>query len=230
MINEKISTFKGFSRKSLTFLKDLKANNTKAWFMENKQDYIEYLLTPLQNLVQDLSEFMLNIDPQLETRPAVSKTISRIYRDTRFSHDKSPYKNRMWLTFKRPIKNWQDAPSFFFEISPDSYRYGMGFFSASKDTMDKLRGKIDSKPKDFLKVLSLYTKQRIFVIEGEKYKRILNETQSEEILNWYQRKNLYFVCNKNIDEGLFTKDLIDDLITGFRLLSPFYHFLWELKI
>lgn len=229
MTNKREDRFNGFSTKTLDFLKDLKANNNKVWFEANKQDYQNDLLEPMQNLIMDLGEFMLTIDPNLEIKPAVDKTISRIYRDTRFSRDKSPYKSTMWITFKRPRKDWKDAPVYFFEISPRSYRYGMGFYSASLQTMERLRNMISKKPAEFLEAISFYSRQKTFTVEGEKYKRILNNSIPEEVQDWYQRKNLYLVCNRNIDDHLFNRVLIDDLISGFGLLAPFYHYLWRLK-
>lgn len=222
-------TFKGFSIKTINFLKDLKANNNKIWFEANKHNYQKYLLEPLQNLVIDLGDFILTIDPYFDIRPAVDKTISRIYRDTRFSRDKSPYKSTMWITFKRPRKDWKDAPAYFFEISSHSYRYGMGFYSASIKTMDRLRNMVDKRPEVFLDAISFYSMQKTFTVEGEKYKRILNSSIPGEVQDWYQRKNLYLVCNRNIDDNLFNRNLIDDLISGFGLLAPFYNYLWRLK-
>lgn len=227
--NKQERTFNGFSTKTFDFLKKLMANNNKTWFEANKQDYQKYLLEPLQNLVADLGEFMLTIDPYFEIRPAVDKTISRIYRDTRFSQDKSPYKSTMWITFKRPRKDWKDAPAYFLEISPCSYRYGMGFYSARIKTMDRLRNMIDKRPEEFLEATSFYLGQKTFTVEGEKYKRILNNRIPEEVQDWYQRKNLYLVCNRNIDDHLFNRTLINDMIFGFGLLAPFYHYLWRLK-
>lgn len=128
--------FEGFLPETLEFLGNLEANNNKVWFEMHKQEYQEHLLQPLQDLVVDLSGFILTIDPYFETTPAINKTISRIHRDTRFSRDKSPYRSTMWITFKRSRKDWKDAPAYFFEISPDSYRYGMGFYSASKGTVE----------------------------------------------------------------------------------------------
>ncbi len=104
----------------------------------------------------------------------------------------------------------------------------MGFYCASKDKMDKFREIIDQKPQKFQEAISFYSKQRTFVIEGEKYKRILDKTKSPDILEWYQRKNLYLVCNRNIDEPLFSGKLVDDLISGFGLITPFYHYLLNL--
>ena len=229
MVSKKEYTFNGFSSKTLNFLQSLKANNSKAWFEDHRGEYQEYLLNPLQDLVVDLTEFMLTIDPHFEIRPAVNKTISRIYRDTRFSKDKSPFRNTMWITFKRPNNDWKDAPAYFFEISPNSYRYGMGFYSASKETMDRLREMIVRKSKEFFKVFSLYSKQNAFVVEGEKYKRILNDNIPEEFQDWYQRKNLYLVCNRGIDNTLFSRKLLKDLESGFGLIATFYNFLWGLR-
>ena len=229
MVSKKECSFNGFSSKTLNFLQSLKANNNKAWFEAHKQDYQEYLLNPLQNLVVDLTEFMLTIDPYFEIRPVVGKTISRIYRDTRFSKDKSPYRTTMWITFKRQNNDWKDAHAYFFEISPPLYRYGMGFYSASKETMDRLREMIVIKSKEFLKAVSLYSKQNVFIVEGEKYKRILNDNIHEEFQDWYQMKNLYLVCNREVDDTLFSRKLLNDLKSGFGLIAPFYHYLWTLR-
>ncbi len=230
MVSKNEYTFNGFTSKTLNFLQSLKANNSKGWFEAHKREYQEYLLNPLQNLVIDLTEFMLTIDPYFEIRPVVGKTMSRIYRDTRFSKDKSPFRNTMWLTFKRPNNDWKDAPAYFFEISQDSYRYGMGFYSASKETMDRLREMIVRKSKEFLKMFSLYSKQNVFIVEGEKYKRILNDNIPEEFQDWYQRKNIYLVCNRRTNDCLFSRKILDDLISGFGLIAPFYHYLWRLKL
>ncbi|UCH64210.1 MAG: DUF2461 domain-containing protein [Fidelibacterota bacterium] len=218
--------FNGFSRKTLSFLKGLGENNSKVWFEAHRQDYVAYLLEPFQRLVAEMSSFMLTIDPLFETRPAIDRTISRIYRDTRFSRDKSPFRPRMWLTFKRPSRDWKIAPAYFFEISPDRYRYGAGFYSAPKPTMDRLRQLIDDQDRQFLDVLSQYRQQDVFHIEGQQYKRIIDSDKPPEIQEWYQRKNLFIVCNRKIDDILLSRELVDDLISGFGLLAPLYHFLW----
>lgn len=226
MIN---SGFTGFTQESIEFLHNLQRNNHKSWFEDHKHLYNEDLLTPTQLLVSELSDFMLEIDPDLETAPAVSKTISRIYRDTRFSKDKSPYRANIWITFKRPRKEWIDAPAFFFELTPESYRYGMGFYSATKDTMDKFRERMDSDPKEFQQATAFYAKQDTFILEGDQYKRLLDPGKPKEMLDWYQRKNLYLVCNRDIDDRLFNHELVQDIKDGFGRLADFYHYLCRIK-
>jgi len=226
---ERKKSFKGFSEETFKFLRDLKTHNNKEWFDQHKQDYQRFLLEPLNGLVMDVGDFMLTLDPHFDIRPAVNKTISRINRDTRFSKNKSPYKTTMWITFKRPNKNWKDAPAYFFEISPNSYRFGMGLYSASPDTMSQFREAIDSNQKKFTKAISFYSKQKLFVVEGEMYKRIFDRHKPMEVQEWYQRKNLYLVCNRKIDKILLGNRLIDDLISGFKILAPFYHYLWDIR-
>jgi uncharacterized protein (TIGR02453 family) len=173
-----------------------------------------------------LGDFMLDIDMRFEITPAVNKTISRIYRDTRFSSDKSPFRSTVWITFKNRKKDWTTRVcGYFFELSVDSYRYGMGFYDAAPAIMSKFRQVIDENPKEFLKAISFFDKQKIFVLEGEKYKRIIDENKPEKIQHWYQRKNMYLVCNRKIDDTLFSSKLVDDLISGFGLIAPFYNFL-----
>lgn len=226
---EQAKKFKGFSEDTIVFLKNLKINNNKQWFESHKQDYENFVLAPLKSLVSDLGGLMLSIDQDLEINPAVNKTISRIYCDTRFSREKAPYKTSHWITFKKPRKAWKDAPAYFFEIAPDSYRYGMGFYGATPDTMAKFRNLIAEKPEEFQKAISFYAKQKTFVLEGEKYKRVFDETQTREIQDWQQRKNLYLVCNRKIDDRLFSDKLVDDLVSGFSLLADFYHFLLKVN-
>lgn len=151
--------FQGFTIATIEFLNDLRNNNNKTWFEENRPDYTEKLLTPMRHLVAELSEAILAIDPSIDTTPAVGKTISRINRDTRFSKNKSPYKSNMWVTFKRPSPDWKDSPCFFFEIFPESYRYGMGYYAPTKDTMDKFRGRITQKKRNLKGLLPSFQKK-----------------------------------------------------------------------
>lgn len=221
--------FSGFSPQALAFFEGLAANNSKPWFEAHRQEYEEYLLEPLKSLVSDLAGPMRATDPELTTIPAVDKTISRIYRDTRFSRNKSPYKTCLWITFKRPSPDWKTAPCFFFEITADSYRYGMGFYSASRETMDHLRRFIEHKPAEFRRTIAPLARQTTFTLEGERYKRPLNPALAEDLQQWHQRKNLYLACNRTADARLFTRGIYDDLQEGFTLLAPIYEMLWRVR-
>ena len=221
--------FKGFSPQALAFFEGVAANNTKSCFEAHRQEYEEHLLAPLKALVSDLAGTMLAIDPDLITIPAVDRTISRIYRDTRFSRNKSPYKTCLWITFKRPSPEWKSSPCFFFEISADGYRYGMGFYSAERETMEELRRFIESRPVEFREAMACLEGQTTFALEGECYKRPLNPALPDDLQQWHCRKNVYLICNRTADSRLFTRGIHDDLRDGFRLLQPAYELLWRVR-
>ncbi len=108
--------FKGFTPQTFQFFKDLGENNYKEWFDANKPVYEKVLLNPLKALITTLSPAMHNIDPGFELRP--HRAMSRIYRDIRFSKNKDPYKDFMWVAFQIPVTNdvWKDYPGYFMEF------------------------------------------------------------------------------------------------------------------
>jgi uncharacterized protein (DUF2461 family) len=111
---------------------------------------------------------MLGIGLSFEVSPAVGRTISRIHRDTRFSKDKSPFRDCVWIVFKRSTKDWANwSAGYFLEINCTWYRYGMGFYDAAPQVMTELRRRIDEEPKAFLKAIAWYDKQDILRLEGD---------------------------------------------------------------
>ncbi len=215
--------FNGFTRGTINFFNEIEANNNKVWFESHKEIFTKDVKSLFQDLASDLNSTMINIDSQFGTRP--EKVISRIYRDTRFSRDKSPYKTTMWLTYKRASKNWMDCPAYFFELSGNSYRYGLGYYSAEKKTMDMFRIKIIENLKIFESNFNKIIKDDLFSIEGTVYKKKIPNDLPEEMQTWYQRRNLYLVCNRPIEKDLFSSKLVSNLIKGYEILKPFYHFL-----
>lgn len=222
-----MATFNGFSQQGLTFLQQVREHNSKEWFDEHRQRYDDELLTPFRALVEALGLDMLQIDDQFETRPAVGKTLSRIHRDTRFSHDKSRYRSNMWLTFKRTRKDWTDAPTYFFEIGPDWWRSGLGYYSASRTTMELFRQTLRDNPRTFLAVAACL--QPGFTLEGESYKRPLFKDQPRELADWYNRKSFAAIAERRDMETLFSPQLPRLLAQGFAQLEPLYHYLMQIE-
>lgn len=167
------SEFTGFSQQGLHFLQQVRIENYKEWFEANRGVYEREVLTPFRLLVDALSPVMLMIDPQFETRPAIGKTLSRIHRDTRFSHDKSRYRSHMWLTFKRPSKDWR---SISLSWGRTCCVTASGYYSANKPTMDLFRYTLLRRPQPFLDVVAC--SRAPFELVGESYKRPLVKRKS----------------------------------------------------
>ena len=218
--------FSGFSPQGLSFFRRLAENNNKGWFDAHRREFEETLLRPFTILSDQLSGFMLHLDPLLLAEP--SRTLSRIHRDTRFSRDKSPYKTNLWLAFKRSTKGWQFQPCWFFEMAADWYRYGMGFYSASGTTMDAFRRELALRPARFRDVIAPFAEDGLFTVEGEQYKKPRKPDVAEDLQNWRQRKSFYVVRNCAPDELLFSLELAEKIKAGFTTLAPLYNYLWEL--
>ena len=223
------SPFLGFSPKTTAFLQGLKKNNNKEWFQSHRAEYEEFLLDPIRSLVGALAPHLLVIDPFFEVRPSIGKTLSKMYRDTRFSRDKSMFRSRIWLAFKRKRKDWQDAPAYFFEISDNGYVFGMGMYQATPHTMATFRQMIDENPKEFLQAVSFYKKPHAFELMGEEYKKPFKKDIPPEIAAWYQKKSFALVCQRSLDELVYSKKLADELLEEFQKLALLYRYLWKIK-
>jgi len=186
------------------------------------------LLKPFRALVSELQSTMLQIDDLFETAPAVGKTLSRIHRDTRFSHDKARYRSNMWFTFKRTHKDWLDAPVYFFELTPQAWHYGLGYYSASRQTMELFRQSLHDSPDAFLEVAACLGDE--FRVEGESYKRPLVPDQPAALAHWYNRKSFAAVNTRHDMEATFGSDLAAILSMGFVRLEPLYRYLIKIEM
>lgn len=220
-------TFKGFTPNTFQFLKDLKENNYKEWFDENKHVYEQELLNPLKALVTALSPAMHNIDQSFELRP--HRCLSRIYRDTRFSNNKDPYKDFMWMAFQIPVTNdiWKDYPGYFMEISATGYTLGLGLFQPKKKVMDAFRDEVTYDAEEFQRVTQASVLDRGYVINGEEYKRPIPNDLPEYFQPWIQRKGIWVSKTRPVGEELFSPDFANLIKDDFHAMEWLYNFMKE---
>lgn len=219
--------FTGFPKDCPHFLFELGLNNNKGWFEENRARYQASVQEPLKRMASTLGPVLTEIDPEMVTD--VRRVVSRIHRDIRFSKDKSPYRSNMWLGWKREWENWAVEPAFFFEIHPEWYRYGMGFYNIPKETMDRIRTRILARDPGFMRMVALAQSLPEFRLEGDKYKRIMKPELPEELQDWYQRKELFFCANCKMDQSVYDGSVADTVALGFRNLRPFYEWFVSLR-
>ena len=220
-------TFKGFTPNTFQFLKDLKENNYKEWFDENKHVYEQELLNPLKALVTALSPAMHNIDQSFELRPY--RCLSRIYRDTRFSKNKDPYKDFMWMAFQIPVTNdiWKDYPGYFLEISATGYTLGLGLFQPKKKVMDAFRDEVTYDAEEFQRITQQSVLDRGYIINGEEYKRPIPNDLPEYFQPWIQRKGIWVSKTRPVGEELFSADFANLIKDDFLAMEWLYNFMKE---
>ena len=112
-----MSNFAGITPDDMWLLAENRFHDSKSFYEEKKPQIQAQVLRPLRALLEDLTPFMLDIDPQFVTEPGRNGNISRIRRDNRYTRDKSMYRENAWIVFERDKKAWVCSPGFFVDIS-----------------------------------------------------------------------------------------------------------------
>ncbi len=212
--------FNGFSQESLDFLWGIRFNNERSWFEAHKQQYLDCVNTPMRELAQGVHSAMTEAYPQEH----LNLKVSRIYRDARRLHGRGPYKDHLWFTLRRAEDPEVEVPVFYFELAPQYYSYGLGFYSARPVTMAKFRARIDADPRPMEKLARRYQRQKVFTLEGERYARPKGDP-GKLLEPWYNRRTISLSCDCNPDGLLFQPELAQQIKEGFDLLMPFYRYL-----
>ena len=214
-----------FSAHTLDFLFINKLQDSREWFNERRDEYEEFVLNPMRQLVTDLAPAIMEIDPLMICEPKVNKSISRVFRDTRFSKDKSIFRDTFWCTFMRDKKLYHGMPGFFFELSPRMFRYGCGYYQVRPEVVDTVRQMILAGNLEFKKAKTCVEKNKKFSLMSDFYKKTKYPDQPEDIRLWLDMKN-YGVIHESTDfELLFSDNLAGVLAKDFKALKPLYDFL-----
>ena len=219
------------SQKSLDFLLTNYVTNSRDWFNEHKDEYREFVVEPLAELVRKLTPGMIEIDNGFITEPKIDKTISRIHRDMRIpqNRNKSRYRQNSWIVFIRDKKLYNGLPGFYFEMYPSGFGYGMGYYQASTASMKTMREMLLNGEPVAKKAVEVYEKQRVFKIEGEEYKRPKHPDAPENLHTWLERKSFSLVHDSEDFNLLFSENLADVIMKNFKKIAPVYHFLIDVE-
>ena len=129
------------------FLRELEKNNNKEWFSENKQRFREVVQNPMLNFIENMSPWLkLNAPSYLADVRLNGGSLFRIYRDTRFSSDKSPYKTNVGCNFRHRAGKDVHAPGFYVHISPNEIFFGGGIWKPPTLILNKIRDNIVNQP------------------------------------------------------------------------------------
>ena len=217
-------SFQGFDPKAVEFLWQLRFNNERSWFEPRKKDYIDLIQTPLRQLGAEVQQEVLRRHPKAQ----LNLHVSRIYRDARRLHGRGPYKDHMWIVLHKPKdETTGTAPAFYFEIAPEYYSIGMGYYSATPLTMAKFRARIDRDPKPMEHLSRRLNRQKNFVLEGAVYSRAKG-SKGTLLDPWYNRKSLAISWDRPCEGSLFGPELVDEIVDGVDFLMPFFDYLTTL--
>lgn len=213
--------FQGFSQETVDFMWGIRFNNERGWFMEHKADYQDHLCQPMKELGTEVQARMLERFPH----SGLNLKISRIYRDARRLFGRGPYKDHLWFTLFRGEGADEGArPALWFELTPDGWSYGMGFWVAKPVTMAKFRARVDRDPDSLLTLVRKLDTQREFVLDGPDYSKLSHPAPCGELDPWYRKKSLALSHDEPLTEAIYSPGLADKLVEGFSFLMPYYDY------
>jgi uncharacterized protein (TIGR02453 family) len=162
----------GFPKETIRFLAGLQKNNSKEWFDAHRAAYDEYFVGVAKDFIVALAPRLKKIDPAIQAEPKVGGSILRIFRDVRFSKDKSPYKDHLDLWFwSRKDKGW-DSSGFFFRLTPTELLLGSGMHGFAPPVLARYRAAVlDSKKGAALTRAVSKVRKAGYEIGGETYKK-----------------------------------------------------------
>ena len=140
--------FTGFTQKTVDFMWNIRMNNNKAWFEEHKDEFKSDFQAPMKELGQEVFE---RITADYADYGFIHK-LSRIYKDARRVKDGNLYRDNLWFSIEKPSAENEESAgilTFWFDLNPEGYSYGLGYYAAKAATMEKLRKRIDGNPKEF---------------------------------------------------------------------------------
>jgi len=193
--------FKGFSKKTIPFLKAIRKNNNKEWFEAHKSEYEEYILNPSRAFVVEMGEHLQALEPTINAQPKINKSLFRIYRDTRrMGSDKTPIKSRIGIIFWQGRAKRLQSSSFYLHFSPDELFVAVGVRWFEKPLLDAYREYIQD---DFKRV----ELDRLFsTLESKGY---------EALLKGYKRYPRGFTADMpSVEMSLFKG------VASYKMLNP----------
>lgn len=216
--------FPGFPPEALKFFRDLKNNNNREWFQEHKTIYEEQVRAPMMYLIECLGDTFGSEAPHYNFDP--KKSVYRIYRDTRFSKDKTPYKTHIAASFGLSHAERHMTGGLYFHLNDTEFFVGGGVYMPTSPQLLAIRKHIAENGAELRKILNSRTiKNRFGDMSGDKLKRApkgFSPDHPEIDLLVYKQ----FLLSHSPSVDLLTTGKVQGEITkSFRAILPFLDFL-----
>jgi uncharacterized protein (TIGR02453 family) len=163
---------RSFSPALFSFLRELRENNDREWFKANKHRYDEAVQEPALEFVADFAPYLRELSPHFLADPRpVGGSLFRIYRDTRFSRDKAPYKTHTGIHFRHELARDVHAPGFYLHLEPGQVFAAAGVWHPDAQTLDKIRSAIVADPERSKRTTHGEPFGAVFRLAGDALKR-----------------------------------------------------------
>ena len=216
------SAFPGFPAEGLAFFAALQRHNRREWFQPRKAIFEEKLKEPMRELVGAVNSAMRGFAPDYVTDP--DKAIYRIYRDTRFSKDKTPYKDHIAASFSR--RGDKAGAGYYFAVSHKEVAIGGGLYMPEPEALLAIRRHLAERHDEFRKIAGARAVRRLFVeVQGERLTRVPKGYPADHPAADLLRLKQYLLYVELPPELATTPAVYTEVVKHFRTITPLVEFL-----
>jgi uncharacterized protein (TIGR02453 family) len=216
--------FPGFPPETLKFFRQLKRNNNREWFLAHKELYEQKVKAPMVDLVSALGAAMHGFAPEMVADP--KRAIYRIYRDTRFSPDKTPYKTHAAAIFPARRMSKTGTASLYFHVAPDELIIAAGIYMPDSTAVRAVRHHIASHWDDLAGIIRKPAFRKMFGdLEGDRLVKVPRGFPPDHPAAQYLRYKQFYVATEDPPSLAETSRLFPRVVKAFAAAMPLIRFL-----
>jgi uncharacterized protein (TIGR02453 family) len=215
-----------FPQAGLNFLKSLKRNNDREWFQKHRPVYEESVKLPMIRLIEGLAKEFEEFAPEILASPKTS--LFRIYRDTRFSKDKRPFKSHVAASFSVRGLDRHEGAGFYFHIAPTELWIGGGIYRPATDELRLVREHIAENYQRLDTIVGVPKFRRLFgALAGEQSSRMPRGFPVDHPAGHYLRYKDLLAARELAPAEATKPKFLETLVESFRSMHPLIRFLNE---
>ncbi len=210
---------------TLTFLSQLEINNNREWFNENKGLYL-LAKANVENVVDAIITDVANFDKSVE-RLEARNCIFRIYKDTRFSKDKTPYKTNIGASLVEKGPKTLNHAGYYIHLEPGKSFLAGGVYMTEPKNLKAIRERISSEGENFLKILNNKSFKDILELQGTKLVKVPQGFDKEDPMGDYLKFKQLTVFHTLSDKEVLSENFVKNTVKVLKEIYPFNQFLNE---
>lgn len=223
-----MSSFKGFPEDFFGFYRALKNNNNRDWFNANKERYIESVVQPMRSFIEAMAPGLAKISPEYLADPRPNGgSMFRIYRDTRFSKDKTPYKTHAAAHFRHRAGKDAHAPGFYAHFETDGLFFGGGIWLPPSGHLAKIREYIVDNPGEWSRIRNARAVKDRNGIQGDSLTRPPRGFDPEHRHIEDLKRKSFYVMTEAEPDLIKSPQLIPSVTEALRAASGLNRFVTE---
>jgi uncharacterized protein (TIGR02453 family) len=218
--------FDGFPRCCLPFLRQLAANNNRRWFEANKARYEECVRAPALAFITAMGPELATLSPHFRAVPKrVGGSLMRVYRDTRFRADKTPFKTNVGIQFRHELGRDVHAPGFYVHIEPGNCFLGAGIWHPEAPVLNAIREFIVDNPHAWKEATRARAFRRDWALVGDSLSRPpRGHAATHELIEDLKRKD-FIACMDVPDDAIANAAFVGYVTRAYRRAAPLMAYL-----